>query len=281
MWDELFRLGEAHEIPSGAIILSVLFGTRRRLDMWLIDYFHAQDSGYIRAIGPRYLISAVARIYRPGCKVDHLIIFEEQQGRQKSEALRTLAIRDEWFTDRLSHLGSKDAGLENAGVLIAEIAEMDAILRVSSSTAKTFISQRHDRFRPPYGKHMVSLPRQLVFAATINPPAGGYLKDPTGARRSGRLRAKAWLIAMAWKRRAANYGRRPSTVSKPARVGGLKHRNWRPLQLLSRRRVSSPMRGNKPFVNGYGTGSMLPSQRSWKVHSVLPARIALQRHTTG
>jgi predicted P-loop ATPase len=97
--------------------------------------------------------------------------------------LRTLAIRDEWFTDRLSHLGSKDAGLENAGVLIAEIAEMDAILRVSSSTAKTFISQRHDRFRPPYGKHMVSLPRQLVFAATINPPAGGYLKDPTGARR--------------------------------------------------------------------------------------------------
>ena len=28
-----------------------------------------------------------------------------------------------------------------------------------------------------------SLPRQCVFAGTINPVAGGYLKDPTGARR--------------------------------------------------------------------------------------------------
>jgi predicted P-loop ATPase len=154
-----------------------------RLDAWLIDYFHAQDGAYIRAIGPRYLISAVARIYRPGCKVDHLMIFEGPQGKQKSEALRTLAMRDAWFTDRLSHLASKDAALEIAGVLIAEFGEMGAILRVSSSTAKSFVSRRHDRFRPPYGKHMVSLPRQLVFAATINPPAGGYLRDPTGARR--------------------------------------------------------------------------------------------------
>jgi predicted P-loop ATPase len=154
-----------------------------RLDTWLIKYFHAPKSDYIRAIGPRYLISAVARIYRPGCKVDHLIILEGPQGKQKSEALRTLAIRDEWFIDRLSHLASKDAALEIAGVLIAEIGEMDAILRAWSSTAKAFISRRHDRFRPPYGKHTVSLPRQLVFAATINPPAGGYLKDPTGARR--------------------------------------------------------------------------------------------------
>ena len=43
-------------------------------------------------------------------------------------------------------------------------------------------SRRHDRFRPPYGKHMTDLPRQCVFAGSINPTAGGYLKDPTGAR---------------------------------------------------------------------------------------------------
>jgi predicted P-loop ATPase len=154
-----------------------------RLDAWLIDYFHAQDSVYIRAIGPRYLISGVARIYQPGCKVDHLLILEGPQGKQKSEALRTLAIRDSWFTDRLSPLASKDAALEIAGVLIAEIAEMDALARASASAAKSFLSRRRDRFRPPFGKHMISLPRQVVFAATINPPVGGYLKDPTGARR--------------------------------------------------------------------------------------------------
>jgi putative DNA primase/helicase len=129
------------------------------------------------------LISVVARICRPGCKVDNLIILEGPQGKQKSEALRTLDIRDAWFTDRLSHVASKDAALEIAGVLIAEIAEMDALARASASATKSFLSRRRDRFRPPYGRHMISLPRQVVFAGTVNSPVGGYLKDPTGARR--------------------------------------------------------------------------------------------------
>lgn len=156
---------------------------RPRLETWLIKYFHADDTPYIRAIGPRILIAGVARIDKPGCKVDHVPIFEGPQGKFKSEALRTVAIRDEWFTDRLSHVGSKDAALETAGVFLVEIAEMEALTRASSSTIKSFITRRFDRFRPPYGKHPIRQLRQCIFAGTINPPAGGYLKDPTGARR--------------------------------------------------------------------------------------------------
>ena len=33
-----------------------------RLDAWLVTYFHADNTAYARAIGPRFLISAVARI---------------------------------------------------------------------------------------------------------------------------------------------------------------------------------------------------------------------------
>jgi predicted P-loop ATPase len=153
------------------------------VESWLQSYFHVEDSEYVRAIGPRFLISAVARIYKPGCKVDHMLVLEGPQGKQKSEALRTLAINDDWFTDRLSHLASKDAVLETAGVLLVEIAEMDALTKATPSAQKSFLSRRRDRFRPPYGKHTISLPRQCVFAGTINPPAGGYLKDPTGSRR--------------------------------------------------------------------------------------------------
>lgn len=156
---------------------------RPRLETWLIEYFHADATPYIRAIGPRILIAGVARIDKPGCKVDHVPIFEGPQGKFKSEALRTVAIRDEWFTDRLSHVGSKDAALETAGVLLVEIAEMEALTRASSSTIKSFITRRFDRFRPPYGKHPIRQLRQCIFAGTINPPAGGYLTDPTGARR--------------------------------------------------------------------------------------------------
>ena len=68
-------------------------------------------------------------------------------------------------------------------MLIVEIAEMDALTRASSSAIKKFLTKRSDRFRPPFGKHIITLPRQCVFAGTINPPANGYLKDPTGARR--------------------------------------------------------------------------------------------------
>ena len=84
----------------------------------------------------------------------------------------------------MSHVDSKDAALEIAGVQIVEIAEMDALTRATSSAIKSFITRRDDRFRPPYGKHLARLLRQCVFAATINPPADGrYLKDKTGGRR--------------------------------------------------------------------------------------------------
>jgi putative DNA primase/helicase len=154
-----------------------------RNEKWLQTYLHVEDSEYVRAIGPRYLISAVARIYQPGCKVDHMLVLEGPQGRQKSEALRTLAVRDDWFTDRLGHLASKDAALEIAGVWFVELAEWDALTRATSSVVKSFLTRRRDRLRPPYGRHTIDLPRQCCFAATINPTVDGYLKDPTGARR--------------------------------------------------------------------------------------------------
>lgn len=112
-----------------------------------------------------------------------MLILEGPQGKQKSEALRTLAIKDGWFSDRLSHVASKDAMLETAGVFLFQVAEMDALIRATNSAAKRFITSRYDRFRPPYGKHTIRLPRQCVFAGTINPVVGGYLQDPTGARR--------------------------------------------------------------------------------------------------
>jgi hypothetical protein len=91
-----------------------------RLETWLVKYFHADDTEYVRAVGPRYLISAVARISEPGCKADHMLVLEGPQGRLKSEALRTLAIKDSWFTDRLSHVATKDAALELAGMFLVE-----------------------------------------------------------------------------------------------------------------------------------------------------------------
>jgi predicted P-loop ATPase len=73
--------------------------------------------------------------------------------------------------------------MEVAGVMIAEVAELDALTKAANSAIKSFLTHRFDRFHPPYGRYIIKLPRQCVFVGSINPPIGGYLPDPTGARR--------------------------------------------------------------------------------------------------
>jgi predicted P-loop ATPase len=99
------------------------WGGRPRLDRWLSTYLGVEESSYSYGVGVRWMLSAVARIYRPGAKADCCLILEGPQGIKKSTALRTLA--DGYFTDELANLGSKDAAMQIRGVWIVEIWELD------------------------------------------------------------------------------------------------------------------------------------------------------------
>src|SRR5581483_7104435 len=165
--------------PVKAYLHALLWDGVQRVDTWLSAYLGAEDTEYARAVGSRWLISAVARIYRPGVKADCCLILEGPQGIKKSTALRTLA--GEYFTDELADLGSKDAALQIRGVWIVEISELDSLARSEIASIKAFMSRTADRFRPPFGKRVVECPRQCVFAGTVNHTE--YLRDETGARR--------------------------------------------------------------------------------------------------
>ena len=156
-----------------------------RLETWTSAYLGAEPTAFHHTIGALWLISAIARIYRPGVKADHMLILEGPQGARKSTAIKVLA-GEEWFTDELPELGSKDAALHMQGVWIVEIAELDAIGRAEVSRIKAFLTRTTDRFRPPYGRHTVEIKRQCVFAGTVNPDT--YLRDETGNRRFWPLR---------------------------------------------------------------------------------------------
>ena len=51
-----------------------------RIDRWLSAYLGADENDYIRAVGSRWRISAVARVYQPGVKADCCLILEGPQG---------------------------------------------------------------------------------------------------------------------------------------------------------------------------------------------------------
>jgi predicted P-loop ATPase len=150
-----------------------------RIDHWLTLYVSADASDLTRAIAARWLISAVARIYEPGCQADHVIILEALQGEGKTTALHILG--EPFYTDDIPELGTKDASLSTAGVWIIELSELDAMTRAEVSKVKSFVSRRTDRFRPPFGRRVVEAPRQCVFAGSVNHQQ--YLKDESGGRR--------------------------------------------------------------------------------------------------
>jgi len=158
-----------------------------RLRSWLADYLGVDPSPYAAAVGSRWLISAVARVFEPGCKADCCLILEGEQGIRKSTALRVLT--QPWFTDEIADLGSKDAALQTRGVWVIEIAELDSLSRSDVGKIKAFMSRATDRFRPPYGKRTIESPRQCVFAGSVN--HGTYLRDETGGRRFWPVECKA------------------------------------------------------------------------------------------
>jgi predicted P-loop ATPase len=164
----------------------------KRIETWLIDYCQVESSDeapnrFAMAAGEKFLISAVARVMQPGCKVDTLLVLEGAQGIGKSTVPRILA-GENWFTDQLSEMGSKDCSMQLRGKWIIELSELDALNRVETARAKAFFSQQTERFRLPYGHRLVEIKRQCIFIGTTN--SDTWLKDETGGRRFWPVRCR-------------------------------------------------------------------------------------------
>lgn len=151
-----------------------------RIERLFIDYFGADDSDYTRAASKNFIISSVARIYSPGCKVDNMVILEGVQGKFKSTGLEALFNTD-LYCDAHESVTNKDFFIILRGKWLIEIAELDAFSRAESTRVKQAVTCKIDRYRTPYDRLSKDHPRQCVFAGTTN--KDDYLKDETGARR--------------------------------------------------------------------------------------------------
>ncbi len=141
---------------------------------------HDAMVAYLEHIATSFMISAVARTYEPGCKVDHVPVIVGLTGWRKSSGVKALCPKPAWFKDDLSKdLGSKDTKQSLRGKLIIELADMDHHRR-ELELWKSFISSPVDNYRAPYARGPADYPRRGVFVGTSNKLE---FKDTTGNRR--------------------------------------------------------------------------------------------------
>jgi hypothetical protein len=178
--------------PLKGYLRSLTWDGTSRIEYLLPGLLGTEDTPLSRAYGARWMISAVARIMNPGCKVDTMLVLEGRQGKLKSTALATLAGNPDWFADTPLKIGHNDAYLQLQGVWIYEIGELASFRGKRNDDLKLYVSSRVDRFRAPYERAVQDWPRQCVFAGTTNDDT--YLDDDTGARRYWSVRCEGDIL---------------------------------------------------------------------------------------
>ena len=157
-----------------------------RLSTGAVVYLHAQNEPQMsNEFFRRWMISAVARVFEPGCKADHVLVLEGEQGCGKSRFFSTLGTLPggrEYSTSMISDLSNKDARAAlHQSAWIVVMSELESMLRTSPQAIKDFITRTTDRYRPAYGRVEIANKRSCIFGADTN--ERGWLRDDTGGRR--------------------------------------------------------------------------------------------------
>ena len=190
-----------------------------RLKQLFVEYFPAalpadlirrqEILEYLEGTATCFMVGAVARVQRPGTKVDCLPVLVGNQGWNKSQAIQALVPDVAWFSDDLSVvLVDRDTKESLAGKLLIELSEFPHIRR-EIEKVKAFFSRQSDRYREAYGRRSRDWPRQGVFIATCNElqfvdTSGNRrfwpipLSAPTDVAAIARDRTQLWAEAMHW-----------------------------------------------------------------------------------
>jgi hypothetical protein len=220
-----------------------------RLRTWLADCFGVEQNDYSEGIGTMFAIAMVARIYRPGCKVDYMPIFEGEQGALKSSACRILA--GQYFTDHLPDITNKEACLHLRGKWLIEVAELRAYSRAEIDHFKEFLAATPIVIvRPMVARKFTS----RVNACSSAPPTRHSIcamKPATagsGRSKSGKSNSSAYASSAinCWPRRSSFI----APASSGGRIGIFNSKSFAP----NRTRASRPTFGKSRLRNSL-TGS--------------------------
>lgn len=141
--------------------------------------FYVEDS-YYDDLTWLFLLGVVKRCYEPGCKFDYAFVLQGDQGLGKSSFFR--ALLPDSFSDAMSSkLGTDDLRIMH-GHAINEWGELgNFTAKQYEDVIKAFLSRQEDKFRLPYAKDLLTMPRRSVICGSVN--EAQFLTDLTGNRR--------------------------------------------------------------------------------------------------
>ena len=164
----------------------------QRLDKHLLGI----DDPIAAAFLPRYLISAVARVFEPGCYVRQTPVLIGKQERGKSELGRILFGAEHWV-EGIGELG-KDDLMKAHTAWGVELAELDGVTRrADQERLKAFLTEKTDTYRKPYDRAPEAHHRRFVFWGTSN---GAPLRDTSGSTRFVCIPIPDRLLPLDWAR---------------------------------------------------------------------------------
>ena len=142
---------------------------KERIRCCLRHFLGADTDEYTYQSLRLFLLGAIHRAFRPGCKFEVMLCLVGGQGAGKSTFFRLLAVRDEWFSDDLRKLDDDNVYRKLQGHWIIEMSEMIATANARSiEEIKSFLSRQKEVYKIPYETHPEDRPRQCVFGGTSN-----------------------------------------------------------------------------------------------------------------
>ncbi len=161
---------------------SLEWDQKPHIENLLPDFLGVEKSPYSATCMKLFMLGAINRAYRPGCKFDYMPVLVGEQGVGKSTFFKLLAGKDEWYNDNFNTIDGDKAAEKLRGMWIVELAELLAVKRAQQvESIKAFITSTVDTYRPPYERITEQRPRVCVFAGTTN--SSHFLTDRTGNRR--------------------------------------------------------------------------------------------------
>lgn len=133
---------------------SLTWDGTERISYCLHYFLGAEADEYTFQALRLFLLGAIHRAFRPGCKFEVMLCLVGGQGAGKSTFFRLLAGKDEWFSDDLRKLDDENVYRKLQSHWIIEMSEMIATANAKSiEEIKSFLSRQKEVYKIPYETH--------------------------------------------------------------------------------------------------------------------------------